>query len=116
MPYFEVEILLFAHNFLILKSMIIITQKMENSMDNDSVQFLLKFRMEMGGIVGNRIDTDNKITRDNIPFAIVECNDISIIVMMQKFLVDRKDMLIGAELNAYVSYHAFLGLDNLAKP
>ncbi len=68
--------------------MIIIADKVKNTMNNHSIQFFLEFSTIFKGILTNRIDTDEKVTRQLFTFTIIECYYICKIIMLKKLLID----------------------------
>ena len=70
-------------------------------MNDDAVQFFVVVLVKKLGIGAYGIQRDDKIAVEDIILAIVEGDDVSIIVVTQIFVVDFEDVLVVAEQVAY---------------
>jgi hypothetical protein len=77
--------------------MVIVTYKVQQAMDDDTVKFLVETRFEIDGIVTDAVHTYEKVTGKDITFAIIESDDVSIIVMMEIFPVHTEKILVRTE-------------------
>jgi hypothetical protein len=68
--------------------MVIIANKMQKAMDNDSIQLIGKLCTIEGSIFTDRIHTDKKISGKAVALTIVESNDVCIIIVLQIFYID----------------------------
>ena len=66
-------------------------------MNDDAVQFFVVVLVKKLGIGAYGIQRDDKIAVEDIILAIVEGDDVSIIVVTQIFVVDFEDVLVVAE-------------------
>ena len=74
--------------------MVIISDQVEQAMNDDAVQFIIEFGSIIQSVLADRIDTDEKITGQDIPFTVIKCNDVCEIVMTKIALVDVQDIIV----------------------
>ena len=96
--------------------MIIIADEMENAMDYDSVEFFLELGSILDCIFTDTVDADEQVTGESVPFAIVEGDDVSEIVMLEVLLIYIEDVVVGTEDYRYVTDTADLAFSNKTKP
>ena len=96
--------------------MVIITDEMKDTMDNDPVQLVLEFGTIFESIFTDTVDTDEKITGKSVPFAIVEGDDVSEIVMLEVLLVYIEDVVVRTEDYRYVTNATNFAFSNKSKP
>ena len=96
--------------------MVIITDEMKDTMDNDPVQLVLEFGTIFESIFTDTIDTDEKVTGKSVPFAIVEGDDVSEIVMLEVLLVYIEDVVVRTEDYRYVTNATNFAFSNKSKP
>ena len=70
-------------------------------MENDSVQFFLKAHLMVNGVFANALCTYIYLSNDGLALGEIKCDNISEIVMLQIFLVDLKELSIGAKYIVY---------------
>ena len=78
--------------------MIVITDQMKDTMDNDPVQLVLEFSSIFKRIFTDTVDADEKVTRESVPFAIIEGDDVCEIIMLKVLLVYIQDVVVGPTL------------------
>ena len=95
--------------------MIVITYKMKNTVNDDSVKFGIEICFIEICIVPYSIDTDEKVTGKNITLTIIESDDVSIVMMIKGPDIDIENVRVWTKNNVYLSYSAILshgdGLD-----
>ena len=96
--------------------MIVITDQMKDTMDNDPVQLVLEFSSIFKRIFTDTVDADEKVTRESVPFAIIEGDDVCEIIMLKVLLVYIQDVVVGTEDYRYVTDAADLALGYKSKP
>ena len=74
--------------------MIIVSNQMKQTVNNDTIQFIIKRRRKFRGIVTDRIYADKEIARKNITLTIIESNDVGIIIMLKVLNIDIEDIRI----------------------
>jgi len=93
----KIIILLLAHGLLLLLCMVIIANKMQNAMNNDPVQFLIKSGIVKNRIFPDGIDAYEEVPRQNVFFAIVKCYYVCEKIMIQISDVYIKDIIVRTE-------------------
>ena len=63
--------------------MIIISDKMKKTMNDDTVKLILKFSPILDSILSNTIYTYKEVTGKTVTFTIVKSNDVSKVVMLE---------------------------------
>ena len=96
--------------------MIVITYKMKNTVDNDSVKLGIEICLVKCRIVPDSIDTDEKVTGKNIPLAVIKSNDVSIVMMIEGSDIDIENVRVGTENDIDLTDAAFLSLGNYLQP
>ena len=96
--------------------MIVITDQMKDTMDNDPVQLVLEFSSIFKRIFTDTVDADEQVTGESITFAIIEGDDVCEIIMLKLLLVYIQDVVVGTEDYRYVTDTADLALGNKSKP
>ena len=94
----QIIILLRSHLGLLLRCMVVISDKMEKAMDHNPEEFLLKGSGSISdGIFAYGIHAHENVAGQKFSFAIVESNDIGEIVMGKIFLIDIEDVIVGTK-------------------
>lgn len=83
--------------FFFFRSVIVITDQMEETMDDHAVKFLIELGTIFNGILTDSADTDEKVAGEFVAFAIVKSNDVSKIVMLKVAHVDIEDVIVGTK-------------------
>lgn len=96
--------------------MVIISDKVKKSVDNDSVEFILEFSIVEKSIFPDRIHADEQISGKNILLTIVERNDVSEVIMLKILHIDIEDIGIGTEYDVYSTQSLHFTLCNKLKP
>ena len=102
-PKAEVIVFLLMDLLFLFRSMVVITDKMEESVDYHPVEFLIKLGPIFQGILSDRVDTYEKVPGQSVPFTIVESDDVSEIVMLKVTHVHIQDVVVGTEYYVNVS-------------
>ena len=77
--------------------MVIITDKMKQTMNDHPVQFFLELRLVEFRIFPYGIDTDEKISGKHVSLTIIKSNYVSEVIMLKESLIDVKYIIVGAE-------------------
>ena len=85
------------HNLPFSRTLVVNSTQMQDSVYNDPVQLRIIRLTELFGVGTNRIQTDEKITRQLVTFRIIESYDVRIIIVLQILAVHFQDLLIVAE-------------------
>ena len=83
--------------------MVIISDQVKQTMNHDAVQFFLELRSIQDGVLADRIDADEEIARKDVPFAVVEGDDVREIVVLEITHVHVKDVVVRTENDGQVS-------------
>ena len=68
--------------------MIVITDKVQKTMDDDAIEFVSELRPVESGVLTNAVYADKKVTREAIAFAVIESDNVCIIIVLQIFYID----------------------------
>lgn len=82
---------------LFLKSVVVVTNKMKKTMNDDPVEFLIELGTIFNGILTNGVDTDEQISGKLVSLTIVESDNVGKIVMLKITHVDIKDVIVGTK-------------------
>lgn len=115
-PEREIIILLRTHHTDVLVSVVVIADEMKKPMDDDPVEFILKFSPELDCILPYGIDAYEKVTGKTVALAIVESDDVGKVVVLEELLVDVEDIVIGTEDYGNVPYSEYLAFGRKLKP
>ena len=74
--------------------MVIITNEMENPVNYDPVELIIKLCSVLDGILTDRIDTYEKISIKFVTLTIIKSNYVGKIVVAEITLVDIEDIVI----------------------
>ena len=85
-------------------------------MNDDTMQLLVIVLMEELSVRKHRFQRDNEVAIQDIILAIVEGDDVRIVVVLQVFTIDSEDMLVIAEQVAYLTDLLAIGGSNTADP
>ena len=83
--------------------MIVIPYEMKKAMNYNTIKLIGKFCPIKRGILSHRIYTDKQVSGETVSLAIIKSNNISIIVVLQIFYIDIKNIIIGAKYNRNIS-------------
>ena len=79
-------------------------------MDDDTVQFVEEWCAYLFGVGGNSIERDIDVAIHACARGIIKGDDVGIVVVLEKLLIDSKDLLVVAEDIVEVAYRvAVLG-------
>ena len=96
--------------------MIVISDKMENSVDDHPVKFFFEIGSEFNGVFPNTVHTDEKISGQYLSFTIIEGYDVGEIIMLKILHVDIENVRVGTENDIDLTDAAFLSLGNCLQP
>ena len=85
-------------------------------MNYDPVKLILEFGSILNGILTDRIDADEKIARELLPFTIIKGNDICEVIMLKILLVDIKNIIVRTEYYGNITNAADFAFSNKTKP
>jgi hypothetical protein len=95
---------------------IIITDEMQKTVDNNPVKFVLKRGPVINGIFADGIDTDEKIAGKTVAAAIVESDDIRVIIVLEILEINVKDVIIRTENDGNITEPTDLAFCDSFKP
>jgi hypothetical protein len=78
----------------LLGGLVIITDQMEQTMDDHPMKLFVKLGTIFNGILSDRVDADEKISGKNLSLAIVEGDNVCEVVMLEITHVDIEDVII----------------------
>ena len=96
--------------------MVIITDEMKQSVNNDSIHFIIKSGLVKRRIIQNGINADKKVSGNNIIDTIIKSDDISEIIMRKIFLIDIKKIIVRTENDIDIPNCSGFTIGNTLKP
>ena len=84
--------------------MVIITNEMENTMNNHPVKFIRKISTILKGIFTDTVNADEKISGKSVPLAIIKGDYICKVIVLKILLIDIQYIIIRTENNGYIPY------------
>ena len=85
-------------------SLIRLTREMQQAVDNNTMQLVKKWHTHLFGIGGNRVQRNINIAIHACARGIIKGDDVGIVVVLEKLLIDSKDLLVVAEDIIEVAY------------
>ena len=73
-------------------------------MDDDTVQFVEEWCAYLFGVGGNGVERDIDVAIHACARGIIKGDDVGIVVVLEKLLIDSKDLLVVAEDIVEVAY------------
>lgn len=104
------------HHFALTWALVVDATQVQDAMDDDTMEFTIVGLLELLGIGAHRIERNEQIATDFVPFGIVESDDVCVIVMLQILAVDLEDLLIVAEDIRDLPYPLTMILGDLFHP
>lgn len=95
--YLEILVFLGAHRLLLFYAMVVIADKMKQSVYDDPVEFLGEVRLVINRVFPYRIDADKKIAGESVSFAVIEGNYVGKIIVLKILFINLKDVVVGTE-------------------
>jgi hypothetical protein len=83
--------------FFFFRSVVVVTNQMKETMNDDPVEFLIELGTIFNGILTNGVDTDEQISGKLVSLTIVESDNVGKIVMLKITHVDIKDVIVGTK-------------------
>ena len=83
--------------------MVVISDKVKDSMDYDPVEFIIKSGTVERSIIPDGIYTYEKVAGKDFTFTIIERYYIDIVIVLELFLVDLKEIRVGTKYDVYIS-------------
>jgi hypothetical protein len=96
--------------------MVVISDKVKDSMDYDPVEFIIKSGTVERSIIPDGIYTYEKVAGKDRTLAIVESDDIGIVIVLKIFHIHVQQISIGTEDDIYISYLALFIQSNSLEP
>ena len=84
------------HDFTFARSLVIDAAQMQNAVYDNTVQLFVISASYLFGIAAHGIQTDEQVTADYVVFAIVERDDVGIIIVLLVFPVYFKNLFVIA--------------------
>ncbi len=85
------------HNLAFALALVVDAAKVQNTVDDYAVQLLLICRPHHFAVAAHGVERDEKVAADDIILAVVEGDDVGVIVMLQVLAVYLKNLLVVAE-------------------
>jgi hypothetical protein len=101
---------------LFLRSVVVVTNQMKETMNDDPVEFLIELGTIFNGILTNGVDTDEQISGKLVSLTIVESDNVGKIVMLKITHVDIKDVIVGTKYYVYIAYGSDLTAGDELQP
>ena len=89
---------------------------MKNTVNHHPVQFPFECLFEFDGILPDGIDTYEQIAGQLVPFAIIESDYVSKIVVAKILLIDVKYVVVRTENDIYIAQTADFTFRDQTKP
>ena len=86
-PHFQCFVFCGFHDFAFSRPLVIDAAKMQYAVYDYAVEFRLIRRIELFGVGAYRVQADEQIARQFLAFAVVERNDVRLIIMLQVLAV-----------------------------
>ena len=96
--------------------MVVIADKVEKTMDDYPVQFIAEFSPVERSVFTDGIDAYEKVPAENVSLAIIESNYIGIIIVLEIFEIDIKDIIVRTENYGYIPEAADFAFRNDFEP
>ena len=97
--------------------MIIVTDKMKESVDDYPVQFLIERSGPVnGGIIPDTVYANEKIAGKDVPLAIVESYDVGKVVVLKILHIHIENIIVRAEYYVNIAHFPDLAARNEAEP
>ena len=101
---------------LFLRSVVVVTNQMKKTMNDDPVEFLIELGTIFNGILTNGVDTDEQISGKLVSLTIVESDNVGKIVMLKISHVDIKDVIVGTKYYVNIAYGSDLTASDKLQP
>jgi len=101
---------------LFLRSVVVVTNQMKETMNDDPVEFLIELGTIFNGILTNGVDTDEQISGKLVSLTIVESDNVGKIVMLKITHVDIKDVIVGTKYYVNIAYGSDLTASDKLQP
>ena len=101
---------------LFLRSVVVVTNQMKKTMNDDPVEFLIELGTIFNGILTNGVDTDEQISGKLVSLTIVESDNVGKIVMLKITHVDIKDVIVGTKDYVNIAYGSDLTAGDELQP
>jgi len=96
--------------------MVIISYKVQKAVDNHAVKLIGKLGPIEGGVFTHGINTDKKVSGKPLTLTVVKGDNVRIIIVLQIFYIDIKNIIIGTKYNGNVSQALGLTLGHKLEP
>ena len=116
LPEGKIVILLGAHLSNILLRMVVITDQVQDTMDNDPVQLILELGPVKLRVLPDRIHADEEITVQAVTLAVVERDDVREVIVLQILHIHVQDVVVRAENDGNITQPPDLTLGDQFEP
>ena len=96
--------------------MVVIPDQVEQTMDDYPMEFFVKLGTIFNGILADRVDTDEKIAGKFLSLAIVECDDVGEVVMLEITHVDIEDVIVRTKYYVNIAQGSDFASGNELQP
>ena len=96
--------------------MVVITDQVQETMDNDPVQLILELGSIKLRVLPDRVHTDEKVTVQAVALAVVECDDVREVIVLQILHVHVQDVIVRAENDGNITQSTDLTLGDQLEP
>ena len=83
--------------------MVIVADEVQQAVHDDAIELIRKLRPVKSGILPHGIYGDEKVSGEAVSLAVIEGDDIGIIIVLQIFYIDIQYIIIGTEYYRNVS-------------
>lgn len=85
------------HDFAFAGSLVVDAAQVQDAVDNDAVQFAFVRLVELLGVGAHGVQADEQVACDAVSFAIIEGDDIGVVIVLQVLSIHLQDFFIRAE-------------------
>jgi hypothetical protein len=96
--------------------MVVVSDKVKDSVHHHAVEFILELRPVLDGVFTDAVDADEKVSGNLVALAIVKGDDIGVIVVLKELAIDGKDVLVVAEEIAHFAHFLAIRGSHAAYP
>lgn len=108
----QVEIFPFCHSDFVLRQLVVVPRQMKQSVNHYSGEFSLEGDPGAGGIFTHAVVTDEDVSVYVLTI-VRECNDVGIVIVIEKFYIDFSKVFIRTKNIVYFRYTALLRFSSL---
>ena len=104
------------HDLAFAGPLVVDADEVEDAVNDDAVELVVVVLAELPGIGAHGVEADEEVAAHNIALAIVEGDDVGVVVVPQVLAVDLKNLVIVAEDVGHVAHTLAVGAGHVAHP